>query len=156
MLKLLIEVISERLPPSDGEKFLGDIQEAIRKSEKDLSKVVWKFVLYELRALPPQIPEIQSVIDQAICGMDLLSKGIEWPDATSLVRTGVYTAADFAKDHRSHSAIFAAVYAADIARLDTDNSKFIANFAIYVAEADSDSVFFRQRDALLSLIREPQ
>ena len=78
MVQRIAESIFEGLAPDEAKAFFAALPDAVSCDGKDLSKVGWQFLAAELRALPAQSAEIQSVIDPVIAGMDLLASGQEW------------------------------------------------------------------------------
>lgn len=97
------ESIFEALPADDAQAFFAAIPAAVGRDGKDLSRVHWRFLAEELRALPEVSSEIQAVIDLAIAGMDLLSDGKDWPGAADAARAA-YAAADAAYAARAAAA----------------------------------------------------
>ena len=81
MVQRIAENIFEALPTDEAVKFFAAFPDAVREDNKDLSKVGWQFLAAELRSLPAQPAEIQSVIDPVIAGMDLMAAGKQWPGA---------------------------------------------------------------------------
>jgi hypothetical protein len=77
-LARICEAIFEGLSPEDAKQFFADFPDAIGYDGKNLSLVRWQFLEDVLRNLPPQKPEIQSVIDPVIAGIGLLAKGEKW------------------------------------------------------------------------------
>ena len=142
MLTKVCEGIFESLDENDAKSFFGDIPAAVGRNGKDLTKVVWKFLALELRALPAQPSEIQDVIDPVIKGIDLLANGEEWADAAA---------------YAARAAAYAAAYAAaDAARDAADAAAYAAAAAAAAARAAAAraAVRLRQRDTILRLISE--
>jgi hypothetical protein len=134
----IIEDIFEALPEEEKPKFFLDIPNAIGKDGKDLSKIHWKFLASELRALPDQKPDIKKVIDPVIEGMDLLSNGKEWPDAAY----AAYAAYGF-----SGSVVSVASYAAARA---AESDGVGVGVGIYAARAAADAAAYASRAAARS------
>lgn len=83
MVTRIAESIFEGLPEDEAEGFFAEIPQAIASDGKDLTRVGWKFLAAELRALPPVSDDIQACIGPVIEGMDLLGEGEEWPKAAA-------------------------------------------------------------------------
>jgi len=154
MIQRIAESIFEGLPPDEARAFFAALPDAVECDGKDLSHVGWQFLASELRALPPQNAEIQSVIDPVIAGMDLLACGQEWPAAA---RAAARAADSAAVSAAAKAAAKAAASAADAAAAWTAAAAaaWAANSAAAWA-ADSAAacaaVRRRQRDCLLELI----
>ena len=78
ILTCILESFLVELQPSEAIQFFTSLLDSIACNGKDLTKVSWKFLASELRNLPKVDPEVQA----AIKGMDLLSEGKPWPDAS--------------------------------------------------------------------------
>jgi hypothetical protein len=161
----ICENIFEALPAADAKAFFAAIPAAVGRDGKDLSRVHWKFLAAELRALP-EVPEnIQAVIAPVIKGMDLLAEGREWSraaahaaayaaraaaDAADAARAAARAAADaaYAAAHAAHAAARAARAAAHAA--------YAARAAAYAAHAAYAAARERQRDTILRLIGDAE
>ena len=138
MLQRIAESIFESLPANEAKAFFAALPDAVGCDGKDLTRVGWQFLAAELRSLPEQPAEIQSVIDPVIAGMDLLARGQEW--------TAARAAADAAE------AVDAAVLAAAAAvraAADTDDDAWAV-----AADTARAAAVLRQRDLLLRLVHE--
>jgi hypothetical protein len=89
----ICENIFESLPLDEAQAFFAAIPDAVGRDGKDLTRVHWAFLAFELRALPKVPDDIHAVIDPVIAGMDLLAAGKEWPGAAD---AAVYAAASAA------------------------------------------------------------
>jgi hypothetical protein len=151
-LTRLLENVFERLPATEAAEFFSAIPRAIGRDKKDLSRVVWHFLAAELRALPPQPPNIQAVIDPVIAGMDLLASGQTWPEAAAAARAARAAAARAAA---RAAAARAAAWAAEAARAAAWAWAAAAEAAAAAAEAAArKTVRLRQRDTLLQLMAD--
>ena len=83
MVQRIAENIFEGLPADKAKCFFAALPDAVGCDGKDLSRVGWQFLAAELRSLPPQTSDIQSVIDPVIAGLDLLAAGQDWPHANA-------------------------------------------------------------------------
>lgn len=77
ILTCILESFLVELQPSEAIQFFTSLLDSIACNGKDLTKVSWKFLASELRNLP----KVNSAVQAAIKGMDLLSKGKPWPGA---------------------------------------------------------------------------
>ena len=73
----ILESFLVKLQPSEAIQFFTSLLDSIACNGKDLTKVSWEFLASELRNLP----KVDSEVQAAIKGMDLLSEGKPWPDA---------------------------------------------------------------------------
>lgn len=133
MVQRIAENIFEALPANEAKAFFSALPGAVACDGKDLTRVSWQFLAAELRSLPEQPAEIQTVIDPVIAGMDLLASGQEWPEAAA-ARAAAWATADAVEA----AAVRAAAWAADAA----------------LAAAARAAARLRQRDLLLRLIAE--
>jgi hypothetical protein len=122
----IAESIFEALPKDEARNFFAALPDAVACDGKDLSKVCWRFLASELKALPPT--GAQSAVDPVIAGIELLAMGKTWPYAADAYADAAAYAA--------HAAAYAAAYAAYAC----------ADAAAYARR--------RQRDLLLRLISE--
>ena len=83
MVTRIAESIFEGLPADEAPAFFAAIPQAVACDGKDLSRVGWKFLAADLRALPPVPDDIQAAIDPVIEGMDLLADGKKWSEAVA-------------------------------------------------------------------------
>tara|TARA_R110000851_G_scaffold294028_1_gene448628 strand:+ start:565 stop:1257 length:693 start_codon:yes stop_codon:yes gene_type:complete len=120
----LCEGIFEALPADEAKKFFSDMDGAVGRDGKDLTRVVWAFLASELKQLPVISETTKAVID----GMILLSKGLEWPSAAEAATAAAYAAADAAAVADAYYADAAAAYAAYAADA-------AAPYAAYAADA---------------------
>ena len=152
MLQRIAESIFESLPANEARAFFAALPDAVGCDGKDLTKVGWQFLAAELRSLPEQPAEIQSVIDPVIAGMDLLASGQEWTAARAAA-----DAADAAAVRAARTAAWAAADAAWAAAdaADAADAAWAAARAADAAGADAAAAArLRQRDLLLRLIAE--
>jgi hypothetical protein len=98
MVTHIAESIFEGLPADEAIKFFAALPEAVGSDGKDLTRLGWKFLATELRALPPVPDDIQACIDPVIEGMDLLADGKEWPKADAARATDAALSAAIAAD----------------------------------------------------------
>ena len=120
----IIKDISIDLPEEEQQAFSDAIHAAAEG--KDLSVVHWKFLGYELQALPDGLPNrTQNVIDSAIVGMDRLAAGEEWLEAAK-VAEDAFALADAADTAVARTAAKTAAFAA----------AFAATFAAFGDKAD--------------------
>jgi hypothetical protein len=82
MVEAIARSIRGRLPAEEAPAFDAAVA-AAAVTGRDLSRVPWRFLAQELRSLPPGPPEIQTVVDPVITGLDLLAAGQEWPEAAA-------------------------------------------------------------------------
>jgi hypothetical protein len=136
MVTRIAESIFEGLRSNEAILFFAAIPQAIGSDGKDLSRVGWKFLAEELRALQPVPDDIQACIDPVINGIDLLAEGKEWPKAAAC-----------------SAAAAAAAYTAAAAAAYTAAYAYAAAYAAANAYAAADARL-RQRDLLLRLISE--
>jgi hypothetical protein len=124
----ICEGIFEALPADDAKAFFAALPDAVARDGKDLSRVRWRFLAAELRALPGVPADVQAVIDPVIAGMDLLAAGGEWTDAAARAAADAADAAADAAAYaaRAADAAYAAAYAARAAA-----------YAAYAARADA-------------------
>jgi hypothetical protein len=107
MLTRILETIFEGVPAQEAVEFFAAFPAAVAKDGKDLTKVIWKFLVEVLKKLPQQPQEIQEVIDPVIAGLSLLAEGKEWNKDDALA------ASNGAENASSHSwAVQAAYWAA--------------------------------------------
>ena len=132
MIQRIAENIFEALPADEAKAFFAALPDAVGCDGKDLSKVGWQFLAAELRSLPKQSVQIQTVIEPVIAGMDLLSADEEWPTADA----SYAAAADAAAAYAAANAAYAAY----------------ADAAAAAADAAYAAVRLRQRNLLLHLI----
>jgi len=144
MVTRIAESIFEGLRSNEAILFFAAIPQAIGSDGKDLSRVGWKFLAEELRALQPVPDDIQACIDPVINGIDLLAEGKEWPKAA---------ACSAAAAARAAAAAAAAAYTAAAAAAYTAAYAYAAAYAAANAYAAADARL-RQRDLLLRLISE--
>lgn len=128
----IAEIIFERLDPEESKAFFASFPDAVNQDNKDLSLVHWAFLAETLRRLPPQLTDLQKIIDDVINGMDLLASGDEWPAAAEAAARAAARAAEAA----ARAAAWAAMAARDAAMA-----------------ADSAEIR-HQRDSLLKLIKD--
>jgi hypothetical protein len=145
MVARIAESIFEGLPADEAILFFAAIPQAIGSDGRDLSRVGWKFLAAELRALPPVPDDIQACIDPVIEGMDLLADGKEWPEAD--VCSAAYAASTTART-------LADLMVADAAAAAAAAAWSAATTAAANAADYADAARLRQRDTLLSLIKE--
>lgn len=175
----IAESIFEGLPSDEAPLFFAAFPDAVESDGKDLSRVVWQFLAAELRSLPPVTPEVQTVINSVIDGIDLLAQGKEWPEedvwaAVDAARAAARAAAsdaesdDWTDANAANSAGAAALGATDAADWAAADAASAAAAAAAVAAVrftygfqQSDVGFVaavaarrRQRDLLLTLIKE--
>lgn len=149
----ICESIFEALPEDDAKAFFAAFPGAVARDGKDLSRVHWKFLAAEMRALPSQSPKVQAVIDPVIEGMDLLAEGKAWPDAYGARARAAAGAAGtvyaLAAAYAAADAAYRAAYdAADIRvarRVTRAAANAVARVAAYTAadtaaRADDDAV----------------
>lgn len=151
----IAENIFEGLPVDEAKAFFAALPDAIGCDGKDLSKVSWQFLAAELRSLPPQLADIQAVIDPVIAGMDLMAQGLEWPEAD---RTAAWDAA-WAVRADDWAAAWAARAAGDAWAAAGDawaaaRAARAAGAAAGAVRAAGAAGVQRQRDLLLLLIKE--
>lgn len=162
--------IFNRLPADEATAFFAALPGAVARDGKDLTRVQWRFLAAELRALPAVEDHVQAVIDPVIAGMDLLSEGKEWSemDAEAAAAAAVYAASDadaHAADAAAHAANAAAAAAAHSphAAYSVAPAASAAVYAAVFAAARADAAarapayaaaVKRQRDTLLRLIAE--
>jgi len=149
MVTRIAESIFEGLRSNEAILFFAAIPQAIGSDGKDLSRVGWKFLAEELRALQPVPDDIQACIDPVINGIDLLAEAKEWPKAAacSAAAAAAYTAARAAAANA-----YTAAYAAANAYAYTANAAAAAWSTS--ANAAWSATRLRQRDLLLRLISE--
>jgi len=136
----IAENIFENLPEDEAKNFFARLPKAVGRDGKDLSRVHWKFLALELRALPVMPSQIQDVIDPVIAGIGLLAAGDEWP------KDAAYAAARAAAD---------AAYAADAAAYAARAAARAAAYAAARAAAyAADAARARQAATFLRLISE--
>lgn len=147
----ICENIFEAVPKNTGRVFFRDFGQAVGCDGKDLTRVHWAFLAAELRALPPQEPKIQAVIDPVIAGMDLLAAGGVWAIKDARVALAAADAADaaFAAALAAAFAAYASAFAAAEAAADAAEAAAYAAFAAARAAARE-----RQIVTLLRLIEE--
>ena len=152
MIQRIAESIFERLPSGEAPAFFAALPDAVQCDGKDLSRVGWQFLAAELRNLPQQPDEIQSVIDPVIAGIELLARGMTWDRAAA--RAAAYAAAGAAAGATAEAAwaARAAAYAADAA----DAAGATAEAAWAARATARDAATRRQRDLLLRLISEAE
>ena len=145
----IAENIFEALPAAEAKAFFAALPDAVGCDGKDLSRVHWRFLAAELRALPKQPTRIQATIDPVIAGMDLMAEGKEWVDAADAV-----DAADRATYEAARAAahVAYAVDAAYAARATYEAARAAAH-AAYAVDA-AYAARLRQRDTLLRFISE--
>lgn len=171
ILQRIAESIFEALPADDAKAFFAALPAAVACDGKDLTRVSWQFLAAELRSLPEQPAEIQSVIDPVIAGMDLLASGQEW---IAVNARAAAAAADAAPAVAPPAAQNVAAWAADAAAdstpvADQDAAAWAAARALAAArdaaavwaaapaaarDAARAAAVLRQRDLLLRLISE--
>ncbi len=86
MLTRILEGIFECLPAQEAVDFFAAFPVAVAEDGKDLTKVVWQFLVEVLKKFPQQPAEIQQVIDPVITGLSLLAEGKEWTAAYGAVQ----------------------------------------------------------------------
>lgn len=149
----ILESFFVELQTSEAIQFFTSLLDSIACNGKDLTKVIWEFLASELRNLP----KVDSVIQAAIKGMDLLSEGKPWPDASqasqeasaaSLVSV-CYSNYDYFANCAAHYSAQAAIHSSPCS---------VAISATWVARAGyADSYVAcreRQRAILLKFIAE--
>ncbi len=165
VVQRIAESIFEALLDNEAKAFFAALPDAVGCDGKDLSKVGWRFLAAELRALPAQTAEIQVVIDPVIAGMDLLASGQEWADAAAdhcAADAAAWAAAAAARaaaaaDADADAAAWAAAAAARAAAADAAAADAAADAAAWAAAAAADAwvaACRRQRDTLLALISQ--
>ena len=148
----ICERIFEGLSIGEAKDFFSKIGDAIDVDGKDLSKIHWSFLKEILENLPSQKPEIQKVIAPVIEGMDLLSKGLEWPSsdpASIFVGININIAA--------YLAYTIAVYAHNVARAayDPPYVTYAAASAYVVYDAFATYVDpIEQKEIILKLLKK--
>ncbi len=147
MVTRIAEEIFEGLPADEAPDFFAALPEAVGSDGKDLTRVGWKLLAAELRALPPVSDDIQAVIDPVIEGMDLLADGKEWPEAA--VTNPAYWSVSAAVNAANR-----ATFAARAARAARATDSSFAAWSVAYAAAGSAAACLRQRDTLLRLIKE--
>jgi hypothetical protein len=163
----ICEGIFEALPTDEAKAFFAALPDAVARDGKDLSRVHWRVLAAELRALPGVPANVQAVIDPVIAGMDLLAAGGEWTDAAAYAAAraadAAYAAAARAADAAYAAAARAAAHAAYAAAYAAARA---AAYAAHAAAADAaaDAAYAavdaivdarrRQRDTVLRLIAE--
>jgi hypothetical protein len=152
MVTRIAESIFEGLRSNEAILFFAAIPQAIGSDGKDLSRVGWKFLAEELRALQPVPDDIQACIDPVINGIDLLAEGKEWPKAAAC-SAAADAATARAAAARAAAAAAAAAYTAAAAAAYTAAYAYAAAYAAANAYAAADARL-RQRDLLLRLISE--
>ena len=161
IVQRIAEKIFEALPADDAKAFFAALPDAVGCDGKDLSKVGWQFLAAELRSLPKQSVQIQTVIDPVIAGMDLLSVGEEWTaaadavDAARVAAAAAYAADAVAAAYAADAVAAVAAYAADaVDAYAADAADAVAAAAAYAAYAANAyaAVRLRQRNLLLHLI----
>jgi hypothetical protein len=167
MLQRIAENIFESLPADEAKSFFAALPDAVDHDGKDLSCVSWQFLAIELRALPPQRPEIQAVIDPVISGIDLLAQGLEWSrqeaEAAAAAARAARAEAEAEADAAEEAAVWeaalaeegAALAAEEEAALAAEEAASAAEEAQEAQEAQAAAeAQRRQRDLLLRLISE--
>ncbi len=162
-IPLMVSIISDSifggLSESEAASFFAALPDAIETDGKDLTRVGWKFLAAELRALPTVPAGVQEKIDPVIKGMDLLAEGKEWPASASASAAAAAWA--IYADSAVTDAVTAAWSAAWAANADSADDVELA--AISVRKAADSATFAahtviiarrRQRDTLLQLIKE--
>ncbi|MCP4822153.1 MAG: hypothetical protein GY883_23465, partial [Shimia sp.] len=173
-IPLMVSIISDSifggLSESEAASFFAALPDAIETDGKDLTRVGWKFLAAELRALPTVPAGVQEKIDPVIKGMDLLAEGKEWPAsasasasaaawaiyADSAVTDAVTAAWSAAWAANADSAANAALAAISF-RKAADSATFAARARQATALAAAHAIIIarrRQRDTLLQLIKE--
>jgi len=133
MVTRIAESIFEGLRSNEAILFFAAIPQAIGSDGKDLSRVGWKFLAEELRALQPVPDDIQACIDPVINGIDLLAEGKEWPKAAAC---SAARAADAARA-AARAARAADARAADAAYADAYTAAAAAAAATAARDADA-------------------
>lgn len=160
ILTAILESFLVELQPSEAIQFFTSLLDSIACNGKDLTKVSWEFLASELRNLP----KVDSEVQAAIKGMDLLSEGKPWPDACQTSQAAS-AASLFSARHSSYDyfANCAAHYSAEAA-IRSSFSCYASISAACVAQANcvvragyADSYTAcreRQRAILLKFIAE--
>jgi len=159
MVSRIAENIFEALPETEAPKFFASLPSAVECDGKDLSLVGWKFLASELHSLPavnPELellqPKIQKTIDNVIEGIDLLANGKQWSE--ELAKAAARDAASALASAARESA-YAAANAASAPRIAARSAALVARESAYAGNyASKDDIRFRQRDLLLTLIKE--
>lgn len=152
MVQRIAESIFESLPANEAKAFFATLPDAVGCDGKDLTRVGWQFLAAELRSLPEQPAEIQSVIDPVIVGMDLLASGQEWTAARAAAADAALA---WAAAWAAGDAAWAAGDAAAAAARAAGNAAWdAARAARDAAAAAVAAARLRQRDLLLRLIAE--
>jgi hypothetical protein len=160
MVSRIAESIFELLPADEAVDFFAALPEAVGSDGKDLSRVGWKILATELRALPPVPDDTQGVINSVINGMDLLADGKEWPKADAADAAwsadAVWSAADAwsAATAARAAATASAAWSAAARAADAATAATAARAAWSADAAAWSATRLRQRDLLLRLISE--
>lgn len=165
ILQRIAENIFEALSAAEAKAFFAALPNAIGCDGKDLTRVGWQFLAAELRALPPQRPDIQAVIDPVIAGIERLAVGQEWERAEAArAAADAADAAEAAADaewadeaaRAAARAARAAAWAAAATEWAADWTAAMARAVAGAADAAADAAGARrqQRDLLLRLIAE--
>ena len=165
----ICESIHEGLPEGEYQDFFAKVGDAIEVDGKDLSKVHWLFLKEILESLPKQELGVQQVIEPVIAGMNLLTKGQEWPDAyAAAARAARAAAAADAADAAAADAAARAARASFAARAYASYSAYAAyaaDAAAYAADvygadadaygaADAADARIKQKEIMLRLLKE--
>jgi hypothetical protein len=158
MISRIAESIFEGLPPGEAPEFLAALLGAIECNGKDLSRIGWKFLAAELRALPTVLAETQAVVAPVIAGMDRLANGLGWPAheaesaskaaaayAYAITRASAADAATAAWAAHADSAAAWSAYAAAACADWADDAALATNYAELAAELAADSATFAAR-----------
>lgn len=161
MVTRIAESIFEGLSADEAPLFFDAFPKAIGSDGKDLTRVSWKFLAAELRALPPAPDDIQAYIGSVIEGMDLLGDGKEWPEAAFNATSADTLAAAFSDAYAARTARFAwkaragrSIGSSDAATYAAWSATYAARAAGYTGSATYAAARLRQRDTLLRLIKE--
>lgn len=172
----IAESIFEGLPAPEAKTFFAEFPSAVSCNNKDLSWVHWKFLASELESLPPQPGKIQTILDQVIAGVNLLAVGNVWPaEELKTTQTAALVAANsfyiecVALNYvtsgacATKAALYVTTAALEAQQLITTNP-YKGTAAEVVAFETADATFelskanntvcYRQKELLLSLIRE--
>jgi hypothetical protein len=161
MVSKISESIFDGLSPGEAASFFAALPSAIETDGKNLTRVGWKFLAAELRALPAVSAKAQAVVDPVIAGMDRLANGLGWPahDAIALGRAAAAAYAYAA----AYATTAAWAYATTALNSTPEGASASASAAAAAWAADAAAAYSatdpilarrRQRDTLLRLIKE--